>query len=334
MWTTRPPSLSLIGKARKPDLMKMCESLGLGPEGTVAELRERLRSHLHPPQKDMRRDVKMKPWQKKDWREKRKKILKERGACEWCGSEEYLTTHHHTSRRLPFSTDIRAATHQVMREAIRKGEFEWERVKCSTCPGCQTLRPSHIYKRKKKRPKYRCMRCGTEFSETVWRYKELRRLSKKDWKRFWNKYGKEIHETVSREREAHFDRYEELRPEDILVLCRRCSFATHKGLVLCPECKYDYMRPGFKTCYGCSGRFRMIGRLDECVQGPLSLLTNLGIPLQLVVELTKNGRIIRSKMLFVENKEDQSTIAFYIERKPWQKKDWQEKRKGIPDRTT
>lgn len=55
MWTTDPPSLTVIGKSRKPELTKICESLGLGPEGTVAELRERLRSHLHPPQKDMRR---------------------------------------------------------------------------------------------------------------------------------------------------------------------------------------------------------------------------------------------------------------------------------------
>ena len=41
-----PPTLTEIGKARKAELIEMCESLGLDTEGTVAELRKRLRSHL------------------------------------------------------------------------------------------------------------------------------------------------------------------------------------------------------------------------------------------------------------------------------------------------
>jgi large subunit ribosomal protein L32e len=41
-----PPTLTEIGKARKAELIEMGESLGLDTEGTVAELRKRLRSHL------------------------------------------------------------------------------------------------------------------------------------------------------------------------------------------------------------------------------------------------------------------------------------------------
>jgi len=41
-----PPTLTEIGKARKAELIEMCESLGLDTEGTVAELRKRLRSRL------------------------------------------------------------------------------------------------------------------------------------------------------------------------------------------------------------------------------------------------------------------------------------------------
>ena len=41
-----PPTLTEIGKARKAELIEMCELLGLDTEGTVAELRKRLRSHL------------------------------------------------------------------------------------------------------------------------------------------------------------------------------------------------------------------------------------------------------------------------------------------------
>lgn len=41
-----PPTLTEIGKARKAELIEMCETLGLDTEGTVADLRKRLRSHL------------------------------------------------------------------------------------------------------------------------------------------------------------------------------------------------------------------------------------------------------------------------------------------------
>ena len=41
-----PPTLTEIGKARKAELIQMCESLALDTEGTVAELRKRLRSRL------------------------------------------------------------------------------------------------------------------------------------------------------------------------------------------------------------------------------------------------------------------------------------------------
>lgn len=40
------PTLTEIGKARKAELIEMCESQGLDTEGTVAELRKRLRSRL------------------------------------------------------------------------------------------------------------------------------------------------------------------------------------------------------------------------------------------------------------------------------------------------
>ena len=48
-----PPTLTEIGKARKAELIQMCESLGLDTEGTVAELRKRLRSHLKEEEEDI-----------------------------------------------------------------------------------------------------------------------------------------------------------------------------------------------------------------------------------------------------------------------------------------
>jgi hypothetical protein len=36
-----------------------------------------------------------------------------------------------------------------------------------------------------------------------------------------------------------------------IVLCRRCHFAVHKGLVLCPRCKKNYCSPRYEHCYSC-----------------------------------------------------------------------------------
>ena len=36
-----------------------------------------------------------------------------------------------------------------------------------------------------------------------------------------------------------------------IVLCNRCHFSLHKGLVLCPICKSHYMRVGSDRCYSC-----------------------------------------------------------------------------------
>ncbi len=39
--------------------------------------------------------------------------------------------------------------------------------------------------------------------------------------------------------------------ENVMVQCRRCHFAYHKGMDLCPECKTKYKKMRFKTCFNC-----------------------------------------------------------------------------------
>jgi large subunit ribosomal protein L32e len=47
------PTLTEIGKARKAELIEMCESLGLETEGTVPDLRSRLRSRLEEEEEEI-----------------------------------------------------------------------------------------------------------------------------------------------------------------------------------------------------------------------------------------------------------------------------------------
>jgi len=36
-----------------------------------------------------------------------------------------------------------------------------------------------------------------------------------------------------------------------IVLCKRCHFATHNGMHLCPKCKKKYVRNRFYVCFDC-----------------------------------------------------------------------------------
>ena len=47
-----------------------------------------------------------------------------------------------------------------------------------------------------------------------------------------------------------FERYCEMRDEDIRVLCASCHLAHHKGLNLCPTC-HGWKKEGMNTCYKC-----------------------------------------------------------------------------------
>tara|TARA_Y100001951_G_C11233557_1_gene236079 strand:- start:550 stop:894 length:345 start_codon:yes stop_codon:yes gene_type:complete len=47
-----------------------------------------------------------------------------------------------------------------------------------------------------------------------------------------------------------FERYSEMRDEDIRVLCASCHLAHHKGLELCPKC-HGWKKERWSTCYKC-----------------------------------------------------------------------------------
>ena len=40
--------------------------------------------------------------------------------------------------------------------------------------------------------------------------------------------------------------------ENVVILCRRCHFALHKGKVLCSRCKIHYHNPRYQMCFECN----------------------------------------------------------------------------------
>jgi len=127
---------------------------------------------------------------------------------------------------------------------IREGEFHPPKKK--TCPKCGCA----IYRQRKiMTPKYKCSLCGYEFDKPA--YTPTTKISREDWNRFITKYDSQIGEIVSQQREGFYKRYKELREEDIMILCRRCHLALHKGLNLCPVCKTHYKKWGHSMCWEC-----------------------------------------------------------------------------------
>lgn len=196
------------------------------------------------------------PWATKEWRERRKEKLKDK--CEWCGSTKNLTIHH------PDYRPALSIWREIARKLFEKSE-EYENaqnvppVLVEHCPRCGS---KGIYKRITVIPPYRCSRCGLEFdtpkkreecdSDAFWSaYKEF--ISK-------NKGGVDAEFAI--EKQKSYERY--MSMEGVVTLCKRCNFAIHRGMWLCPVCKEHYFRLSSfkiengktvpiqpKTCWSC-----------------------------------------------------------------------------------
>ena len=46
--------------------------------------------------------------------------------------------------------------------------------------------------------------------------------------------------------------YKTLADKKVVTLCKRCHFALHHGMDICPKCKKKYKQFRFPTCYGCA----------------------------------------------------------------------------------
>jgi len=202
----------------------------------------------------------MKPWQTKEWREKRKKLI-EGKCCEWCGSTEYLTIDH--KRNVYPKLEYRKIAWRLFKEYFANGKNRSEFLSLmrealknitiyywDACPVCKSR---SVYIRKTKKPKYRCSRCGYEFDTPLKTIKEstkifvLNRMVK-----LFAKYHKEEIDEIYK---PHIQKLNEdyFNFKEVLILCRRCAFARLKGYVLCPVCKKHYYKPvgNRKMCWHC-----------------------------------------------------------------------------------
>jgi len=227
-------------------------------------------------------------WHTKDWKERRKEIIKE--SCEICGSKETLTLQHlsHPKKYYDYQKEVSKKYAQdfiISDTSIDKREFiehilsNYDYIPVPLCPNCNGRFPN---KRMRKKPQYLCTHCHHEFDKPI--YKTAEELieifysgedvadvhdkcfiSKDKWKnqlniknvKYWlqrqkseTKFSDEI------EKEAFLlyldDNIKYLSFEDTITACKKCAFNFDmNNMELCPKCKKYYKGVGYPTCIQC-----------------------------------------------------------------------------------
>ncbi len=231
-----------------------------------------------------------KPWQTTAWRMRRADFIKGK-SCEWCGSDENLAISHNKRDFDPKKEEYRVAARyfqdyfnneQHIEEFNKLKEQAQAGVKLyyyDSCPSCgygSVYSRSDKYCRTKKVPKFKCSKCKTEFQESV---KKLKRSSEAYLRRrFFDLFTKEHGEKLTQLYVEHMETLNEdyLQFKDVKVLCRRCHFAYHKGLNLCPVCKTHYKRPRFEMCWEC---FKKTERGKEVIKEREEIASEKEVPL-------------------------------------------------------
>lgn len=217
----------------------------------------------------------MKPWQEKEWKDKRKKVLK--SYCEMCGSLEKLRIYQ-TFKPLSIS-DLFYKVRGSLQVEYDKGLIDWinnhpininlDSIASNTklCPKCG----STAIRYKKGEAKYICMgkkegvTCNNIF-DTPMIGKHPLEISKlfypelKKVKQEYQKYFDEVNNIGFRVVILSIDEHiKYLSFDNCKTYCNKCHYAAHKHLTICQKCKTNYHKVGYKTCFDC----REVGGEDE-----------------------------------------------------------------------
>ena len=208
----------------------------------------------------------MSTYAKKKWKIAREKIISESdGKCAWCGSTDHLTVHHTNPPKIglqPYLETAYAFMQEYFKDNSHKEEYERllkksqeyaeEKTVRKTITRCPKCGYATLYERQSIKPKYRCTKCKYEgeekaTQETLWAPMVSRSMSF---------YFQQEHEEEIKKRYAEYKLkakkdYGDLENSDIILICKRCHFAYHNGMVLCKTCKKTYHKRQYSSCYNC-----------------------------------------------------------------------------------
>ena len=229
-----------------------------------------------------------KSWDTKDWKERKKKFIKEK--CEICSSTEILTIQHnsHPKTYNYFKKEITSTyTNQLINnnKEIDKEIFknyvlnDYDYVPKLLCPKCKIHTPKV---RVRSTPKYRCADCKYVFEEAFfrsaselisiffkddygWGVRDKCFISKDKWRNKLNlpyiKYLFQKNIAINKNAESIEkqtliltldDNIKYLSFEDTITACKKCASSYDLyGMELCPKCNENYKGIEYPSCIEC-----------------------------------------------------------------------------------
>ena len=180
----------------------------------------------------------------KEWNEKRAEFLKGK-TCEQCGSSDSLCIHiPRAFSPAQVSSEIYSAAYARFREVYRQRyqKFDWISTgkhrhkshptwhKASTV---HKIKPDHT-------------NLEEQFIEVL-----LEDSGEGNFKKLYHEWLEEtgIKELIEEEIIKTEKQCESLT--NVIVLCKRCHFASLRGMNLCPVCKSKYKSVNYETCFDC-----------------------------------------------------------------------------------
>jgi hypothetical protein len=203
-----------------------------------------------------------KPWATPQWKKKRLEFLQEK-TCQWCGSNENLAIHHkHHFRAL---NEYKKLVTKTIRKHFADGKNQDEKQRLMAqaqmrhknkakflylCPKCGF----QVYARKTLHPKYRCKTCHALTDNPTRRTnpKYQRAIRRTFRKSFIRNHKEEVDKAFKELKEISNRDYLDFK--DVEVLCRKCHYATEKGLIICQVCHKSYHQPKYNKCWACTQR--------------------------------------------------------------------------------
>ncbi len=180
----------------------------------------------------------------KEWKEKRAEFLKGK-TCAWCGVSDSLCIH--TPRAFSpaqISSEIYSAAYVRFREVYRE---KYQKFNCMS-----TGKHRH-----KSHPAWHkastVHKTEPDNTDLVEQYIEVlvEDSGEGNFKNLYHEWLEEsgIKELIEEEIKKAGEEYESLT--NAIALCKRCHFASLKGMNLCPVCRNKYKSLNYETCFDC-----------------------------------------------------------------------------------
>jgi hypothetical protein len=180
----------------------------------------------------------------KEWKEKRIEFLKGK-TCGWCGTSDSLRIY--TPRAFSpaqVSSEIYSAAYVRFKEVYRQKYQKFDYI-----PTGKHRHKSHPAWHKVST----VHKIESDHTDLEEQFIEvlLEDSGKGNFKKLYHDWLEEngIKEMIKEEVKKAKEEYESLT--NAIVLCKRCHFASLRGMNLCPECRNKYKSINYETCFNC-----------------------------------------------------------------------------------